>query len=94
MYNKDKVSLTAKLASFIELEKKISISTFYEEKFMDKTNNKFIINTKHDERLVVEFDNNTIEEGKIKEEFKGHQGPFLYSKTIEHKIYQLQLVYL
>ena len=82
LYNDDKSSLSEKLATFIEFEKKISISTFYENKFLNKIKDNFIIDQKHDKRLIIEFDNEitSIEEGKIDEEFKGHERPVYIPK--------------
>ena len=48
----------------------ISNSTFYKHKFYNRVSKQFIIDTDFDMRLIVEFDNNTIEEGKIKEKIK------------------------
>lgn len=79
-YNLHKKLLPEKLLDFIKKEMKIPASTFYEVDYYDALRDEFMMKKGHDDRLIIEFDNdeNSFEDGKIQEEFKGLSNPIFH----------------
>jgi hypothetical protein len=77
LYNRHKENLSEKLRTFIELEKEISVSTFYKSYL---NNDKYEINYEHDRRIVIFFDTDrtSMKVDRLAEEYKGLAMPAFF----------------